>query len=107
MELNVVQAMAAVLMVLVTTRALWYLLWRPYAVARWFRRQGIRGPPYKFLGGSLPEGQRMGVPGRAKDLDTISHDCITTVQPFFQKWASMYGNYLNIVSTLYLPTQSL
>ncbi|XP_037488404.1 cytochrome P450 709B2-like [Triticum dicoccoides] len=91
MELNVVQAMAAVLMVLVTTRALWYLLWRPYAVARWFRWQGIRGPPYNLLVGSLPECQKMIVAGRAKDLDTISHDCITTVQPFFQKWASMYG----------------
>ncbi|KAM3393451.1 hypothetical protein ACQJBY_014253 [Aegilops geniculata] len=91
MEPNVVQALAAALMLLVITRALWYLLWRPYAVARWFGRQGIRGPPYKFLVGSLPECQKMIVAARAKGLDTSSHDCITTVQPFFRKWSSMYG----------------
>ncbi|XBI87397.1 hypothetical protein VPH35_025496 [Triticum aestivum] len=91
MAANVVQALAAVLTLLVITRALWYLLWRPYAVARWFEQQGIRGPPYKFLVGSLPDCQRMLVAGRVKDLDTSSHDCITTVQPFFRKWASLYG----------------
>ncbi|KAM3373382.1 hypothetical protein ACQJBY_020039 [Aegilops geniculata] len=91
MEPNIGHALAAVLTLLVTTRALWYLVWRPYAVARRFGGQGIRGPPYKFLVGSLPECQRMVVAGRAKDLDTISHDCVTTVQPFFRKWASLYG----------------
>ena len=101
MAANVVQALAAVLTLLVITRALWYLLWRPYAVARWFEQQGIRGPPYKFLVGSLPDCQRMLVAGRVKDLDTSSHDCITTVQPFFRKWSSMYGKYVN-VSTFYL-----
>ncbi|KAM3213166.1 hypothetical protein ACQJBY_065900 [Aegilops geniculata] len=88
---NIGQALATVLTLLIATRALWRLIWRPYAVARWFGRQGIRGPPYKFLVGSLPEWQRLLAAGRATDLDTSSHDCITTVQPFFRKWASQYG----------------
>ncbi|XP_037438451.1 cytochrome P450 709B2-like [Triticum dicoccoides] len=91
MEPNLGQALATVLTLLVTIRAVWYLIWRPYAVARWFARQGIRGPPYRFLVGSLPECHRMLVAGRAKALDTSSHDCITTVQPFFREWASQYG----------------
>lgn len=92
MEPNIGQALAAVLTLLVTMRALWYLIWRPYALARRFARQGIRGPPYRFLVGSLPECQTMLVAWRAKPLDTSSHDCITTVQPFFRKWAFQYGN---------------
>jgi hypothetical protein len=28
------------------------LIWRPYAIAKMLRGQGIHGPPYKFLKGS-------------------------------------------------------
>lgn len=95
MEANVGFVLAAVLTLLLISRhcarALWHLVWRPYAVARWFERQGIRGPPYRFAVGSLPELRRMLVAGRRKALDARSHNYISAVQPFFQKWASDYG----------------
>ncbi|XP_047043696.1 cytochrome P450 709B2-like [Lolium rigidum] len=95
MESNLVQAVVAVLAVLLISmqcgRALWYVMWRPYAVAWWFRQQGIQGPPYKILFGSLPEIRRLLISGRANALDAGCHNYASLVQPFFQKWASDYG----------------
>jgi len=53
---------AAALAVVVVTR-LWtvlvHLVWRPYAVARAFARQGVRGPPYRVFVGNSKEVQAM------------------------------------------------
>jgi PHYB activation tagged suppressor 1 len=35
------------------------LIWRPYAIAKMLRGQGIHGPPYKFLKGSNEEEKRL------------------------------------------------
>uniref|UniRef100_A0ACD5Y9I7 Uncharacterized protein n=1 Tax=Avena sativa TaxID=4498 RepID=A0ACD5Y9I7_AVESA len=95
MEANLVQAVVAVLTVSFILRqcgrALWYLVWRPYAVARWFRRQGIQGPPYRLVVGSLPEFRRLLISGRAYALDAGCHDYASLVYPFFQKMTSKYG----------------
>jgi PHYB activation tagged suppressor 1 len=72
-------------------RALWHLLWRPYAVARSLGRQGIRGPPYRFAVGCLPECRRMVIAGRATPLDAGCHNYTSYVQPFVQKWIADYG----------------
>uniref|UniRef100_A0ACD5Z0W4 Uncharacterized protein n=1 Tax=Avena sativa TaxID=4498 RepID=A0ACD5Z0W4_AVESA len=95
MEANVVQALVSVLIVSLILRqcgrALWYLVWRPYAVARWFREQGIQGPPYRLVVGSLPEFRRLLISGRGYALDAGCHDYASLVHPYFQKWASDYG----------------
>uniref|UniRef100_A0ACD5YA06 Uncharacterized protein n=1 Tax=Avena sativa TaxID=4498 RepID=A0ACD5YA06_AVESA len=95
MVANLVQAVVAVLTVSFILRqcgrAVWYLVWRPYAVARWFRRQGIQGPPYRLVVGSLPEFRRLLISGRAYALDAGCHDYASLVYPFFQKWGSEYG----------------
>ncbi|XBI26244.1 hypothetical protein VPH35_051007 [Triticum aestivum] len=91
MEANLWQSLGTVLTLLLASRAVWYLVWRPYTMTSWFRRQGIRGPPYRFLVGSLPELKRMLATGRAKGLDVVSHDCVATVILFFRKWESDYG----------------
>jgi PHYB activation tagged suppressor 1 len=53
---------AAAVAVVVVTR-LWtvllHLVWRPYAVARAFARQGVRGPPYRVFVGNSKEIQAM------------------------------------------------
>ncbi|KAJ1296974.1 hypothetical protein BS78_01G342700 [Paspalum vaginatum] len=73
--------------------ALWRLAWRPRAVARSFARQGIRGPPYTFLAGSLPEAKRLLIDGRrrAPPLDAACHDIIPVLLPQFQRWVADYG----------------
>uniref|UniRef100_A0ACD6AF04 Uncharacterized protein n=1 Tax=Avena sativa TaxID=4498 RepID=A0ACD6AF04_AVESA len=95
MEADLVQAVVAAITVLLVSwqcgMALWYFVWRPYAVSRWFRRQGIEGPPYKLVVGSLAECRRLLIFGRANALDAGCHNYVSLVQPFFQKWASDYG----------------
>ena len=70
---------AAALTVVVVTM-LWTVLvrlvWRPYAVARAFARQGIRGPPYRVLVGNGKEVQAMRAATSGDTLDLASHDYI-------------------------------
>ncbi|WVZ57077.1 hypothetical protein U9M48_007513 [Paspalum notatum var. saurae] len=86
-----VQLAAALLALLLV--ALWRLAWRPRAVARAFARQGIRGPRYTFLAGSLPEAKRLVMDGRrgVPPLDAGCHDIMPVLLPQFHRWAAHYG----------------
>ena len=73
---------AAAVAVVVVTR-LWtvlvHLVWRPYAVARAFARQGARGPPYRVIVGNSKEVQAMRAATSGDTLDITSHDYIPRV----------------------------
>lgn len=73
--------------------ALWRLAWRPHTVARSFARQGVRGPPYAFLAGSLPEAKRLLIAGRREvaPLDAACHDIMPVLLPQFHRWVADYG----------------
>ncbi|CAD6242671.1 unnamed protein product [Miscanthus lutarioriparius] len=85
---------AAALAVVVVTR-LWtvlvHLVWRPYAVARAFGRQGVRGPPYRVFVGNSKEIQAMRAATSGDTLDLTSHDYIPRVMPQYRAWMSLYG----------------
>jgi cytochrome P450 family 709 len=89
-------AAVAALMAALLLLALWRLAWRPRAVARAFARQGVRGPPYAFLAGSLPEMKRLLMAGRVgvAPLDATCHDIMPVLLPQFHRWAADYGNLL-------------
>uniref|UniRef100_A0ACD6AEY6 Uncharacterized protein n=1 Tax=Avena sativa TaxID=4498 RepID=A0ACD6AEY6_AVESA len=92
MEANMLLGLAAILTLVLISGVLWHLVWRPYTVARCFARQGIRGPPYRFLVGSLLEMKRMLLAERANfTLDTGCHDYTSLISPFFRTWVSDYG----------------
>ncbi|PAN49477.1 hypothetical protein PAHAL_9G451900 [Panicum hallii] len=86
-------AAVAALMAALLLLALWRLAWRPRAVARAFARQGVRGPPYAFLAGSLPEMKRLLMAGRVgvAPLDATCHDIMPVLLPQFHRWAADYG----------------
>ncbi|PWZ06875.1 Cytochrome P450 709B2 [Zea mays] len=89
-----VALVAAALAVVLVTRlwtALAHLVWRPYAVARAFARQGIRGPPYRVLVGNGKEVQAMRAATSGDTLDLASHDYIARVMPQYRAWVSLYG----------------
>ncbi|XP_066400460.1 cytochrome P450 709B2-like [Miscanthus floridulus] len=71
--------------------ALVHLVWRPYAITRRFRAQGVRGPAYRFFTGSLGEIKRLRGQGAAVTLDVDDHDFIPMVQPHLRKWIALYG----------------
>ncbi|XP_062228312.1 cytochrome P450 709B2-like [Phragmites australis] len=71
--------------------ALVHLVWRPYAVARAFARQGVRGPAYRFFVGNNEEAKAMRAATSGETLDLRSHDFIPRVLPHCRKWMSHYG----------------
>ncbi|CAD6222895.1 unnamed protein product [Miscanthus lutarioriparius] len=71
--------------------ALVHLVWRPSAITRRLRAQGVRGPDYRFLTGNLGEMKRLRAEGAAVTLDVGDHDFIPMVQPHHRKWISLYG----------------
>ncbi|KAI4353444.1 hypothetical protein L6164_002393 [Bauhinia variegata] len=67
------------------------VLWRPYALTRYFRKQGITGPPYSLFSGSLPEIRRTKKEARGMVMDTYSNDIAPRVIPYYHTWSSLYG----------------
>ncbi|TVU46867.1 hypothetical protein EJB05_06439, partial [Eragrostis curvula] len=81
------------LLALLIAIVLWRLVWRPRSIARSFARQGIRGPPYSFLTGSMLEVKQLAAAARIglPPLDVSSHDIMPLVLPVFHRWAADYG----------------
>uniref|UniRef100_A0A0E0PUJ3 Cytochrome P450 n=1 Tax=Oryza rufipogon TaxID=4529 RepID=A0A0E0PUJ3_ORYRU len=67
------------------------LVWRPYAVARAFGRQRIRGPAYRLFVGSDGEANAMRAATRGDVLDRRCHDIVPRVMPHYRAWMSRYG----------------
>uniref|UniRef100_A0ACD5ZQ04 Uncharacterized protein n=1 Tax=Avena sativa TaxID=4498 RepID=A0ACD5ZQ04_AVESA len=84
-------ALAVVLATWMFTAAMHLLVWRPYAVARAFRRQGIRGPAYRFYVGNNEESKALRVATADDVLDLRSHDIIPRVLPQYKAWMASYG----------------
>ncbi|CAN6191193.1 unnamed protein product [Urochloa humidicola] len=88
---GLVVAALAVVLVPWLWAALRHLVWRPYAVARAFARQGIRGPPYRFFYGNRDEAKAMIAAAGGEVLDRSSHDIVPRVMPHYRAWASRHG----------------
>jgi PHYB activation tagged suppressor 1 len=73
--------------------ALVRLVWRPRAVARRLRAQGVRGPPYSFFDGNLGDIRRLRAAGAAVRLDVADHDFTPIAQPQFREWIPLYGRF--------------
>ena len=71
--------------------ALVRLVWRPYATARAFARQGVRGLPHRPFRGHDKEVKAMLAAGSGETLDRGSHDFIPRVMPQYRAWMSRYG----------------
>ncbi|KAK1678565.1 hypothetical protein QYE76_039413 [Lolium multiflorum] len=71
--------------------ALVYLVWRPRAITRQLRAQGVGGPGYKFFAGNLAEIKQLRAETAGTALDVGSHDFVPMVQPHFRKWIAIHG----------------
>ncbi|XP_058084244.1 cytochrome P450 709B1-like isoform X3 [Magnolia sinica] len=67
------------------------LAWRPYALTRWFEKQGITGPRYFFISGSFEEIKDLKKVASEKVLDTHTQDIIPKILPHYCKWLSLHG----------------
>ncbi|XP_034887864.1 cytochrome P450 709B2 [Populus alba] len=69
----------------------WIVLWRPYALTKSFEKQGIKGPSYSILHGTLPEMKTLLKAANGVILDTNCHDIAQRVQPHYNRWSAEYG----------------
>jgi hypothetical protein len=67
------------------------LIWRPYAIAKMLRMQGIHGPPYKVLKGSNEEEKRLKEEAAGLVLDVHDHNFLPRIAPHYLKWRAQYG----------------
>ncbi|KAL4184709.1 hypothetical protein AMTRI_Chr10g2480 [Amborella trichopoda] len=65
--------------------------WVPLRITRLMEKQGIRGPPYKFLHGNNKEVLQMAMESAMKPMD-FTHDILPRVQPHIYAWSKIYGN---------------
>jgi PHYB activation tagged suppressor 1 len=93
----VLLAVLAALLALAVSRLWIYavvrLAWQPRAVARMFREQGVRGPPYRFPRGSTEDIRRMKAEADGVELDVHDHDYLRRILPHLVKWKDQYGTF--------------
>ncbi|OMO82302.1 Cytochrome P450 [Corchorus olitorius] len=67
------------------------LVWRPYSLTKRFKKQGVNGPSYTLLKGSLDEIKKSKREANEIILDTNSNDIFQRVLPHYYAWSSKYG----------------
>ncbi|XP_066325193.1 cytochrome P450 734A2-like isoform X1 [Miscanthus floridulus] len=69
--------------------ALW---WRPRRLEEHFAAQGVRGPPYRFLLGSVKEMVGLMAEASSKPMSPpSSHNALPRVLAFYHYWRKIYG----------------
>ncbi|KAL6839442.1 hypothetical protein ACP4OV_030712 [Aristida adscensionis] len=86
-------AAACVLLLLhVAARVADALWWRPRRVEAHFARQGVRGPPYRFLVGCVREMVALMADAAAKRMPPAdAHNALPRVLAFYHYWRKIYG----------------
>ncbi|KAJ6363661.1 hypothetical protein OIU78_003772 [Salix suchowensis] len=87
----VVAGLAVQVLIAKILRLCWIVLWRPYAMMKSFEKQGIRGPSYSILHGTLPETKSLLKAANETVLDTSCNDIAPSVQPHYCRWSAEYG----------------
>lgn len=83
---------ACLLLMHVAARVADALWWRPHRLEAHFARQGVRGPPYRFLLGCVREMVALMAEAAAKPMSPPdSHDALPRVLGFYHYWRKIYG----------------
>ncbi|KAI5004061.1 hypothetical protein ZWY2020_031304 [Hordeum vulgare] len=67
------------------------LVWRPYAMSKWFREQGIHGPSYRFLKGCNEDVRSIKEETDRLVLDVGDHKYLPRIAPHYLKWRAQHG----------------
>ncbi|KAL5212470.1 hypothetical protein ABZP36_023317 [Zizania latifolia] len=85
-------AVAAWVVMHVAARLADALWWRPRRLEAHFAAQGVRGPPYRFLLGSVREMVALMVKASSKPMSPpTSHNALPRVLAFYHYWRKIYG----------------
>lgn len=75
---------------IVCAKFLYKIWWWPKMMEKKLKKQGIHGPPYKFLFGNLKEMMRMSKEAKSKPL-SLTHDIMPWLNPFLQHLANNHS----------------
>ncbi|GJN38755.1 hypothetical protein PR202_gb27824 [Eleusine coracana subsp. coracana] len=79
-------------LVVVAARVADALWWRPRLLEAHFARQGVRGPPYRFLVGCVREMVALMAEAASKPMSPPdSHNALPRVLAFYHYWRKIYG----------------
>ncbi|CAM8911546.1 unnamed protein product [Rhodiola kirilowii] len=68
------------------------VLWlRPRKIQDHFAKQGVRGPPYKFLIGNVKELMDLMLNASSQPISPFSHNILPRVLSFYHHWKKIYG----------------
>jgi hypothetical protein len=90
-------AAAAWLALHVAARVADALWWRPRRLEAHFAAQGVRGPPYRFLLGSVRELAALMAEASSKPMSpATSHNALPRVLAFYHYWRKIYGAFCDL-----------
>lgn len=72
------------------TSLLW---WKPRKIEEHFGKQGIKGPPYRFLVGNAKELVSLMIKASSQPMP-LSHNILPRVLSFYHHWKKLYGKIL-------------
>ncbi|GLT92154.1 hypothetical protein SLE2022_100060 [Rubroshorea leprosula] len=84
--------LAVIFLFICLLRFLYSVLWVPWRIQTHFRKQGIRGPGYRPIFGTIAQVRRLDAEARSKPIPLDHHDVVRRVIPFFHTWSRIYGN---------------
>jgi PHYB activation tagged suppressor 1 len=85
---------ACLLVVVAVAAAADVLWWRPRRLEAHFARQGVRGPPYRFLVGCVREMVALMAEATSKPMSPPdSHNALPRVLAFYHYWRKIYGTH--------------
>ncbi|KAJ4966647.1 hypothetical protein NE237_018496 [Protea cynaroides] len=74
----------------VTVRSVYYVIWVPWRIQLHFQKQGIRGPGYRPIFGNTVEYRELNEEAHSKSMG-FNHEIEKRVIPHYQRWSSIYG----------------
>ncbi|KAL3535819.1 hypothetical protein ACH5RR_004280 [Cinchona calisaya] len=81
----------SLLVLVLMLKVLVLLWWRPRKIEQHFSKQGIRGPPYRFLVGNAKELVSLMLKASSQPMTPFSHNILPRVLPFYHHWRKIYG----------------
>lgn len=79
-----------ILLILASLKFLYSIIWVPWKIQQFFRKQGVNGPNYRLYYGNTTEMIRMTNEALTKSIP-FKHDIVHRVLPDYYQWSAKYG----------------
>ncbi|XP_074357028.1 cytochrome P450 734A1-like isoform X1 [Apium graveolens] len=79
-----------IFLVFVSVKAVYSIIWVPWRIQRFFRKQGVDGPSYRPFYGNIAEIMKMTKEAQSKSIP-FTHDIVHRVSPDYYLWSVKYG----------------